>query len=326
MLNLLSVILQYMLPVLAAALPAALFLAVRNRHTAPTAESAAPAGPDVAELEKRLSGLLEINRCNEQIASMQKKLQQSPSGIIASYLKMGKKDLKGFHLFQHIFALLKNRTDDAKIIKLLRRYLPSCATSHLYAVLRSFKIFLNLCRRDRNTAAIWRDLNNNRVRSALLYLEQQINRTLNRFSETPEEARQSLLDRAAIYSLVFASFSEFYDREATAKILRLALSLSPDIFRYWHSVPHRSSAPFPFNDTLLLRLEDAGMPSSEQLIPSPDGLAAAHSQTAASPQHAAAGTDPAATTATFRRPHAFLQKKEASARPSSSSESSHPRA
>ena len=91
MLNLLSVILQYMLPVLAAALPAALFLAVRNRHTAPAAESAAPVGPDVAELEKRLSGLLEINRYNEQIASMQKKLQQSPSGIIASYLKMGKK-------------------------------------------------------------------------------------------------------------------------------------------------------------------------------------------------------------------------------------------
>ena len=325
MLNLLSVILQYMLPVLAAALPAALFLAVRNRHTAPAAESAAPVGPDVAELEKRLSGLLEINRCNEQIASMQKKLQQSPSGIIASYLKMGKKDLKGFHLFQHIFALLKNRTDDAKIIKLLRRYLPSCATSHLYAVLRSFKIFLNLCRRDRNTAAIWRDLNNNRVRSALLYLEQQINRTLNRFSETPEEARQSLLDRAAIYSLVFASFSEFYDREATAKILRLALSLSPGIFRYWHSVPHRSSEPFPFNDTLLLRLEDAGMPSSERLIPSPDGLAAAHSQTAASLQHAA-GNGPAATAAPFRRPHAFLQKKETSARPSSSSESSHPRA
>ena len=44
--------------------------------------------------------------------------------------------------------------------------------------------------------------------------------------------------------LVFAGFCEFYDNDATEKILRLANMLSPEIFKYWHIVPRRDEIEY----------------------------------------------------------------------------------
>lgn len=252
-------VLPYLLPAALLALPVLLFFDIRLKKAPSAAADENPPRrePDIAELEEKLSRLLQANRNEEQTAALQKELQQSPSGLIAAYLKTEKKDLKGFHLFQLIFSLLKNRTDDAKIIRILRHYLPSCATSHLYAVLRSCKIFLSLHRRNPQKTVLPHDLNRLRLRQTLLYLEKQINHTLNLYSSAPEEKRRLLLDRTAIYGLVFAAFSEFYDKEATAKILRLSHSLSPEIFLYWHSVPRTATLPYPLNDAVISRIEAA---------------------------------------------------------------------
>ena len=56
-------------------------------------------------------------------------------------------------------------------------------------------------------------------------------------SGTPPAMQQPLIDSAVVYGLVFAAFSEFYDNEATEKILRLADMLAPELFKYWHTVP-----------------------------------------------------------------------------------------
>ena len=240
-LNLLLSITQYLIPVL-------LFFDIspkRRKKTAPAAiplEQPAPE-PDIRELEKKLNRLLENNSSAARINNLQKELQTSKSNTVAAYIKLNKKDLKGFHLFQLIFSLIKNRAEDAKIIKILRHYLPSCATSHLYAMLHSFKVFLNISREDGRQKELLRDLNHNRVRTTLLYLEGKLNQTLNQVSGTPPAMQQPLIDRAVVYGLVFAAFSEFYDNEATEKILRLADMLAPELFKYWHTVPANGTIP-----------------------------------------------------------------------------------
>ena len=158
---------------------------------------------------------------------------------VAAYIKLNKEDIRGFHLFQLVFSLIKNKAEDGKIIRILRHYLPSCATSHLYAILHSFKVFLNLSARDGKQKELLRDLNRNHVRTTLLYLEQKINQTLNQVATAAPAMQQLIIDRAVVYGLVFAGFAEFYDNGATEKILRLANMLSPEIFKYWHIVPRR---------------------------------------------------------------------------------------
>lgn len=214
MLNLLLSITQYLIPVLLLAIPVLLFFDIspkRRKKTAPAAiplEQPAPE-PDIRELEKKLNRLLENNSSAARIDNLQKELQTSKSNTVAAYIKLNKKDLKGFHLFQLIFSLIKNRAEDAKIIKILRHYLPSCATSHLYAMLHSFKVFLNISREDGRQKELLRDLNHNRVRTTLLYLEGKLNQTLNQVSGTPPAMQQPLIDRAVVYGWSSPPFRSF---------------------------------------------------------------------------------------------------------------------
>ena len=60
----------------------------------------------------------------------------------------------------------------------------------------------------------------------------------------PPAMQQLIIDRAVVYGLVFAGFCEFYDNDATEKILRLAHMLSPEIFKYWHIVPRRNEIEY----------------------------------------------------------------------------------
>lgn len=204
----------------------------RRDHRSQTEEA-----PNINILEQKLKHLLERNQQSVKTADLQKELQQSKSNTVAAYIKLNKKDLKGFPLFQLIFSLIKNREEDTKIIKVLRHYLPSCATSHLYAILHSFKIFLRISEKDGCQKELLRDLNHNRVRTTLLYLQKKLNQTLNQITSTEPAMQTMLIDRAVIYGLVFASFAEFYDNDATEKILRLVSNLSPNLFKYWHAVP-----------------------------------------------------------------------------------------
>ena len=111
MLNLLLSITQYLIPVLLLAIPVLLFFDIspkRRKKTAPAAiplEQPAPE-PDIRELEKKLNRLLENNSSAARIDNLQKELQTSKSNTVAAYIKLNKKDLKGFHLFQLIFSLI----------------------------------------------------------------------------------------------------------------------------------------------------------------------------------------------------------------------------
>lgn len=200
--------------------------------------------PNMKELENSLKKLLENNHISSKINTLQEELQTTSGNTVAAYIKLNKKDLKGFHLFQLIFSLIKNNAEDEKIIKILRHYLPSCATSHLYAILHSFKVFLKISAHDGKQKELLRDLNHNRVRTTLIYLEQKINQTLNLVAKAPPAMQQLIIDRAVVYGLVFAAFCEFYDNNATEKILRLSHMLSPAIFKYWHIIPRQNQAEY----------------------------------------------------------------------------------
>ena len=165
-------------------------------------------------------------------------MQKSDTNIISAYLNINKKSLKGFHLFQLLFTLIKNQADDNKIIKTLRHYLPSCSTSHLYALLRSCKEFLKISTPDDNQKALIRDLNQNKIYSTLVYLQQKLNKTINSANKNDPLEQQTIIEAAAIYSILFANFSQFYDSIITKKMLKLAQNLSPQIFKLWHQVPY----------------------------------------------------------------------------------------
>ena len=166
-------------------------------------------------------------------------MQKTFTHTTAGYIKTNKKDLHGFHLFQLIFSLIKNNTEDAKIIKILHHYLPSSSTSHLYALLKSCKEFLNISIADNKEKELMRDLNQNKLKSTLLYLERKINQSLNKIPLAPISLQQNIIDTTAKLSLIFASFSQFYNTKTTEKILQLAHLLSPDFFNYWHKIPQK---------------------------------------------------------------------------------------
>lgn len=237
--NFLFVILLHIIPLLLLSIPFFLLFDVRLKHPRKATSPAIPKTPplNINELEEKLKNLIETNKLNAKTDTLVQELQKTSTHTIAAYLELNKKDLKGFHLFQLIFSLIKNNAEDQKIIKILRHYLPSCATSHLYALLHSFKVFLNISERDGTKKDLIRELNQNRVRTTLLYLEKKINQTLNAVASAPPAKQQSVIDTAAIYGLIFAAFAEFYDNDSTEKILRLANFLSPELFKYWHTVP-----------------------------------------------------------------------------------------
>lgn len=244
--NFIFVALLHLIPLALFAIPVLLLfdISLKSRRKA-TITPQKKIEPNMEELEKKLKQLLENNHISSKINNLQQELQTSKSNTVAAYIKLNKKDLKGFHLFQLIFSLIKNNAEDRKIIKILRHYLPSCATTHLYAILHSFKVFLNISAKDGTQKELLADLNQNRVRTTLLYLERKLNQTLNQVPGVPPAMQQMLIDKAVIYGLVFASFCEFYDNDATAKILRLSNLLSPEIFKYWHLVPENNSEEYP---------------------------------------------------------------------------------
>ncbi len=235
-------ILLYLIPLMLLMIPFLLVFDVSlKKHHSPTIKQPTP---DMNELELRLKKLLENNHKSAQINTLQQELQNSKTNHVAAYIKLNKEDIQEFHLFQLIFSLIKNNAEDEKIIKILRHYLPSCATTHLYAILHSFKVFLNISYHDGKQKDLLKDLNQNRVRTTLLYLEQKINQTLNSVASAPPAMQQLIIDRAVVYGLVFAGFCEFYDNDATEKILRLAQQLSPEIFKYWHIIPRQHATEY----------------------------------------------------------------------------------
>jgi len=193
------------------------------------------AEPDIENLENNLKKLIENNKLAMDTYNLQQNLKNSPTNIIASYLREDKKDLKGFHLFQLIFSLIRNKTDDAKIIKILRHYLPSSSTASLYALLRSCKEFLRISFYDNKQKELLKDINQNRLRTTLVYLQQKLNEIFNQIPSSSPEQQKKLIEVAVIDGLIFASFCRFYNQKYSQKILQLANTLSPEIFSYWHS-------------------------------------------------------------------------------------------
>jgi len=196
--------------------------------------------PNIEELEQKLDNLLKNNRLATKTEELQQDLQQTPTHTITAYMQMSKKDLKGFHLFQLIFSLIKNGAEDNKIIKILHHYLPSASRAHLYALLKSCKEFLNISAKDGKQKELIKDLNQNNLKSTLLYLQSKLNYTLNQVATMPPALQQPLIDTAVQYGLIFAGFAEFYNTAATEKILRLCNMLSPELFIYWHKVPKQN--------------------------------------------------------------------------------------
>ena len=259
MLNFFGLVLLHLTPLLILAIPFLLFfdITLKSKRNQLLSTDAPQQKPNINELEEKLKNLLETNNKNSSINKLQNELSSTSTNTISAYLKLNKKDLKGFHLFQLIFSLIKNNTEDEKLIKILRHYLPSCATTHLYAMLHSFKVFLNISKQDGVQKRLMRDLNNNRVRTTLLYLEKKLNQTLNQVPSVPASMQQIIIDKAVTYGLVFASFSEFYDKTSTEKILKLAHAVSPDLFKHWHQLP-------PFSQ-LQLTKKTKNPPSSNSL-------------------------------------------------------------
>lgn len=231
--NLLAIFLLHLGPLLLLSIPVILLV----RGTKKAFKNPPPTEPDITELEKKLNKLIEKNHQYNKMANLKDELKNSSSNTISGYIKMDKKDLKGFHLFQLIFNLIKNKTEDTKILKILHKYLPSCSNAHLYAMLNSFKVFLNISHKDGVQKVLLKDLNNNKVHSTLLYLERKLNQTLSETASVPPAMQTLLINQAVVYGLIFASFSEFYTPKATEKILRLTSQLSPELFKYWHQIP-----------------------------------------------------------------------------------------
>jgi len=198
--------------------------------------------PDIDELEKELQKLIENNNLNIKKDILQQELSLTPTNIISAYINTNKKDLKGFHLFQLIFSLIKNGNEDAKIIKILRHYLPASPLSHLYAILKSCKEFLNISQKDNKQRELLSKLNQNKLKNTLLYLQKKINDTLNLVAYQPPALQQPIIDVAVTYGLIFASFAQFYNKKSTEKILRLCNMLSPELFLYWHQPPKKSES------------------------------------------------------------------------------------
>ena len=168
--NLLGIFLLHLGPLLLLSIP--IILLVRGIKKS-SIQPPQKLEPNINELEEKLKNLIEKNHITNTISNLKEDLKNSSSNTIGGYLKINKQDLKGFHLFQLIFSLIKNNAEDTKILKILRQYLPSCSNSHLYAMLNSFKVFLNISQKDNTQKILLKDLNNNKVRSTLLYLERK---------------------------------------------------------------------------------------------------------------------------------------------------------
>lgn len=228
-------VLLYTLPVLMLLIPFVFLCHIITKNKPPQKETSPQ--NDEASLTKKLENLIERNNLLNNNQTLLQELEKTPTHIISAYLQNNPKSLRKYHLFQLIFTLIRNNAEDTKIIKILHHYLPSCSNSHLYALLKSYKAFLNISQKDSKNKDLLRDLNKNSLKSTLLYLEQKINDTLNQIPSSYTAMQQPLLEQTVILGLIFASFSEFYNTAVTEKILRMAYLLAPQTFLNWHQPP-----------------------------------------------------------------------------------------
>ena len=242
MLNFLFILILHLIPLILLLIPFLLLFDVSLKSSKKNLPPKDTPTTNTKELEDKLNNLITLNQNSNHLTNLQKELEKTKSQTIASYMMTNTKKLKGFHLFQLIFTMIKNKSDDQKIIKVLHHYLPSCSNSHLYALLKSLKTFLKITHLDNTQQQLLKDLYNNKLQSTLIYLEKKLNSKLLKANSSTPSMQKLIIDEAAIYGLIFASFSEFHDPQITAKILELTNSLSPEIFTYWHSVPKNSAS------------------------------------------------------------------------------------
>lgn len=239
MLNFLFILIIHLIPLILLLIPFLLLFDVSLKSSKKTTKTENQP-LNTKELEDKLTKLIKTNQNSNSLTNLQKELEKTKSKTIASYMMTNTQKLHGFHLFQLIFSMIKNKADDQKIIKVLHHYLPSCSNSHLHALLKSLKTFLKITSADNVQKSLLKDLYNTKLQSTLLYLERKLNAKLLKLSSSPPSMQKLILDEATIYGLILASFTEFYDTNTTVKILELTNSLSPEIFTYWHAVPQNS--------------------------------------------------------------------------------------
>ena len=228
---------MHLLPLILLLIPFLLLFDVSLKKSKKGNKESEKVEPNVDELEKKLSVLLQNNQNLAKFNNLHNELKNTSTQNISAYVNLNKKDLKGFHLFQIVFSLIKNKSEDDKIIRILRHCLPTVATTHLYAMLNSFKVFFKISNEDGVQKELMKGLNNNKVKGTLIYLESKIRAKLCDVAKVEPSLQQMVINDAVIYGLVFASFAEFYDNNATIKILRLCNELSPELFKYWHTIP-----------------------------------------------------------------------------------------
>lgn len=233
---------MHLIPLILLLIPFLLIFDITLKGKNKTNKEETPPTINTNELEKELSLLIANTWQQNNIANLQKELEKTSSKTISSYMLLDKKNLKGFHLFQLIYTLIKNKSDDKKIIKILSHYFPTTSTSHLYAILQSYKTFLKISQNDSIQKQLINDLNKNNVKTTLYYLEKKLHAKLLKASSLPPSMQELAINEATAYALTFASFSEFYDHKTTIKILNIANKLSPEIFKYWHQEPKKHKA------------------------------------------------------------------------------------
>ena len=243
MLNFLFIIFMHLLPLILFLIPFLLLFDISLKSS--KKKTALPPTPALNELEERLNLLITKNKINNQTQNLSQNLEQTSTNTISQYISLDKKKLNGFHLFQLIFNYIKNQAEDEKIIKILRHYLPTSSTSHLYAILHSYKVFLNIIQKDPTSKKLLTDLFQNDVKSTLIYLEEKLHLKLSELTKTPAAMQPLIINQAVIYAMIFATFSEFYDKTITLKILKLAKELSPNLFKYWHTYTKNNKKHLP---------------------------------------------------------------------------------
>ncbi len=237
MLNFLFILIMHLIPLILLLIPFLLLFDVSYKGSKKNLQKEKTPEINTKELEEKLNLLITNNQHQNNISNLQKELEKSSSKTISSYVSLGANHPKGFHLFQLIFSLIKNKSDDRKIIRILSHYYPTTSNSHLYAILQSYKTFLKISQNDNIQKQLIKDLNQNNVKTTLNYLEKKLHAKLIKLSTLPPSLQELAINEAVAYALTFASFSEFYDSKTTTKILNIANKLSPKIFKYWHTEP-----------------------------------------------------------------------------------------
>ena len=235
---------MHLIPLILFLIPLLLFFDITLK-SAKKVSAPEPKSPSIDELEQKLTQLILKNKAQNQTSILSKELETSTSNTISQYLSLDKNNLKKYHLFQLIFTYIKNNAEDDKIIRILRHYFKTSSTTHLYAMLKSYKVFYNLIQKDKKNQTLLKDLFNNNIKTTLIYLEEQLQQKLNELPNVPSSIQPIIINQAVIYGIIFASFSEFYDKTITLKILQLTKELSPNLFKYWHTLPKPSKFPSP---------------------------------------------------------------------------------